>query len=147
MLFNLDNREKTIGQKRNELLDASTGKYFCFIDDDDEISPIYIDKIVQAANSGADCASLLGQYYLDGVYYKPFIHDLKIKEWRADENYFYRCPNHLNLIKKECVNGIYFDSVNFGEDGKWSMAINDQQRLKSQFEIKEMLYHYYHRSK
>ena len=35
LLANIDNGEKTIGCKRNELLNAAKGQYVVFIDDDD----------------------------------------------------------------------------------------------------------------
>lgn len=147
VLTNKDNSIKAIGAKRNELIAAATGEYVCFIDDDDKVSDHYITRVMHGCYTGADCVSLKGNYYLDNVFYKPFIHSIKYKEWNNDNPEFYeRCPNHLNAIKREHVKDILFDEVNFGEDGKWSYALRDSGRLKTEYEIDEVIYHYYHRS-
>ena len=40
-----DGFQATIGEKRNRLLETSTGKFTVFIDDDDDISENYCKKI------------------------------------------------------------------------------------------------------
>jgi glycosyltransferase involved in cell wall biosynthesis len=40
-----DNRARTIGAKRNALLDAARGQYAAFVDDDDDVSDDYITSI------------------------------------------------------------------------------------------------------
>ena len=37
VVINRDNGEKSIGEKRNELLKEATGEYVCFVDDDDMV--------------------------------------------------------------------------------------------------------------
>jgi hypothetical protein len=44
----------TIGKKRNNLLSFANGKYSCFIDDDDKITPSYFKVIQDAINNGMD---------------------------------------------------------------------------------------------
>lgn len=147
LLIELDNGTSSIGAKRNSLVARAKGKYICFIDDDDNVSDDYIPLILNASNSNADCASLTGLYFINGIYDRPFIHSLRYKEWWQDENFYYRCPNHLNLIKRELVKDILFEDKNFGEDGCWSMEIQKRGLLKTQFEINEILYFYNARSK
>lgn len=146
ILINKDNKEKSIGKKRNELIEEAKGEYIAFFDDDDTPSEHYIIKQMQGCQSGLDCNSLIGNYYLDGVFDRPFIHSIKYKDWYSDHNFHYRCPNHLNAIRRDLVKDIKFEEINFGEDGRWSMEIMRQGRLKTEFEIKETIYHYYHRS-
>ena len=45
LIYLLDNRRRTVGSKRNTLLDAAKGEYIAFIDDDDSISPDYVARI------------------------------------------------------------------------------------------------------
>ena len=48
LLYLLDNRRRSVGSKRNALLDAARGEYVAFIDDDDEVAPDYVQKIYKA---------------------------------------------------------------------------------------------------
>jgi glycosyltransferase involved in cell wall biosynthesis len=93
----------TIGEKRNRLLERASGKYCCFIDDDDDVADTYFTTYESAIGSGMDydCVALVGHYYLNGRFMKPFFHSLKYKSWYDDADGYYRCPNHLNLIKTE----------------------------------------------
>ena len=42
ILVLMDNCSKSIADKRNDLLKASRGKYIAFLDDDDDVSEVYI---------------------------------------------------------------------------------------------------------
>ncbi len=46
---------KTIGGKRNDLLNKAVGEYVCFVDDDDDISDDYFTEILKAIESKPDC--------------------------------------------------------------------------------------------
>ena len=46
-------------------------------------------------------------------------------------------------MKVETIKSFRFPNQNFGEDGQWSMAINDAGALKTQYEIKDIIYHYF----
>ena len=46
ILIESDERQMTIGQKRNKLLDRAIGDYICYVDDDDLVSVDYIEKIL-----------------------------------------------------------------------------------------------------
>lgn len=44
----------SIGGKRDLLLQRASGKYLCFLDDDDDITPNYIETLVRLCNEGQD---------------------------------------------------------------------------------------------
>ncbi len=46
LLYFMDNKRRTVGAKRNALLSMAIGEYISFIDDDDEVAPNYVDKII-----------------------------------------------------------------------------------------------------
>ena len=57
-----DNRARgtvTIGQKRNDLINKSTGDYISFVDDDDDISNNYFDLILNAIETDMLSKSIL----------------------------------------------------------------------------------------
>jgi glycosyltransferase involved in cell wall biosynthesis len=48
LLYLMDNRRRSVGAKRNALLDAAAGEYVSFIDDDDEVAPHYVEVLERA---------------------------------------------------------------------------------------------------
>ena len=60
ILTYLDNRENSIGFKRNDLVRRATGKFVAFIDDDDDVSPQYVSLIHQTIldNPDINCIEL-----------------------------------------------------------------------------------------
>jgi len=53
----IDNKQITIGEKRNRLKNMANGEYFCFVDDDDDIYDEYIGAILVATLNGTDVIS------------------------------------------------------------------------------------------
>ena len=49
-----DRVDITIGQKRNELIEKSNGKFIVFVDDDDDVHENYVSLIVQTINEFFD---------------------------------------------------------------------------------------------
>lgn len=142
-----DDKENTIGKKRNILLQNAEGEYVTFADDDDGLSLNYVELLLQAINSGHDCASLKGHYFINNVFIGTFEHSLKYKKWKTNngnsEIKFERYPNHLNCIKAAIAKQFKFEEINHGEDYKWSKAIHESGKLKTEFYIPDVIYHYY----
>lgn len=146
IITNLDNREKTTGQKRNELIQSAVdvgARYIAFHDSDDLPGSTYMQRGLEVARSGMDCGELWGQIYWSGKLGKPFHHSIVHKEWWEDDKFYYRCPNHLNFMKLDLVKDVKFPDQNFGEDGQWSMKIKELGLLKTEFKIPEVIYHYF----
>ena len=135
----------TIGEKRNKLLERANGKYCCFIDDDDDVADTYFTTYESAISSGIDydCVMLVGHYYLNGKFIKPFFHSLKYKSWYDDDDGYYRCPNHLNLIKTDICRQIGYTKVNFGEDKDFSERLLESGLIKTEYSHENLLYLYY----
>jgi hypothetical protein len=145
ILTNVDNREKSVGQKRNELVDQSEGKYSCFIDDDDGVDQDYFVETEKALNAfeGTDCLSLTGIYYKDGIQQKHFYHSMRHKEYAEDENGYYRPPNHLNVILTGHIKQIRFPHKNHGEDTDFCMRLSRSNIIQKEVFVKKPLYFYY----
>ena len=143
VLFDMDNRQKSVGQKRNDLVARAKGKYCCFIDDDDQITPLYFTEIERALQSKPDCVSMLGMYYEDGKPIKPFVHTLDCKEYHEDEEAYYRPPNHLNPILTGLVKRVGFPIQNFGEDTDFAMRLSQANLLQTEGQVEEPIYHYF----
>ncbi len=140
-----DSENITIGAKRNALLSRAKGTYSCFVDDDDDVSDVYLSTFESAIRSGGnyDCVKLTGHYFLNGQYIKPFIHSLKYDKWYDDKDGYYRCPNHLNLIKTSISTQIGYIDVNFQEDADFSKRLLQSGLCKTEFAHDNVLYLYY----
>ena len=145
LLTNVDNREKSVGEKRNELIDKAQGKYCCFIDDDDDVDEDYFVEIEKALKAfpDTDCCSLIGKYYKNGEYVKPFHHSMRYKHYSEDVNSFYRPPNHLNPILTGFVKRIRFPIKNHGEDTDFSLNLSKSNIIQKEVTISKPLYFYY----
>lgn len=141
--------ELTIGEKRNWLLERAESEYVCFIDDDDMICENYLDLLMKAADTGCDCASLKGEYSVDGEFDGIFEHSVKYNKWETVEGEvkYLRYPNHLNMIRTEIANKFKFPEINHGEDKNWSDQLHKSGLLKKEFYISEVIYYYQYVSK
>lgn len=141
LLANLDSGEKSIGQKRNELLCAAKGEYVAFVDDDDLVSNDYISRILKAIKiNNPDCCGIEGLLYNEKQKPQKFIHSIKYPHWYTKNNIHYRCPNHLNPIKKNLALSVGFKNISSGEDYDFSLRI--QPLLKTEVYISGNLYFY-----
>lgn len=135
---------KSIGQKRNDLLQQASGEYVCFIDDDDKISDEYIRLVLNALHNKPDCLSLRGIITFDGHEPKIFEHSIKYSEYRTTTNVitYERYPNHLNVIKSSIAKQFKFPEISFGEDTDWATQIHKSGLLKKEVQIDKVLYYY-----
>ena len=144
-----DNRVWTVGQKRNRLLWMAEGEYLAFVDDDDEVAPDYVDRLLAAIEKvrGADvlcfrqdcvrgdlggrverCQYSLSYDYASGV------HPDGSMWWRGK-------PAHTSAWRTELVQECTFPETNFGED----VAFVQQAcaRAKTEYQIDRTLYTYH----
>jgi glycosyltransferase involved in cell wall biosynthesis len=140
VLKKIDNGEIPIGRKRNELLEQAQSEYVAFVDDDDIVSNDYISKILHAIEKKPDCCGLQGIITFQGKSPRMFIHSLKYKSWFEQNNVYYRCPNHLNAIKRSLAIQVKFPETNHGEDRDFSTRI--LPLLKTEEYINGVIYHY-----
>lgn len=146
-----DNRGKSIGEKRNLLLQMANGKYVAFFDDDDKPSDNYIELLLEGIEKDVDCCSLKGIITTNGGDPRIYEHSLKYSEWRTNgddvEVKYERPPNHLNCIKSEIAKQFKFPETYHGEDHVWSMEIQKSGLLKTEHYIDQVIYFYNYNSK
>ena len=144
-----DNGEKTVGQKRNEVIDHAKGEFICFIDDDDGVSDSYIDYIVSTIeNHPIDGIGFKGLYYNSGTPSMIFSHANKNGGHfvTSHEKYGYmqhRPLNHLNPVKTNIARQIKFPEKNYGEDTDYCDRLLASGLIKSEAYIDVVLYHYF----
>ena len=142
----------TIGEKRQRLIERARMDYVVFIDDDDWVSHDYIESVLHGIKSNPDCIGIVGWYYVDGTYQKPFRHSIYCGVDNTGNPYFEtseeykRCPNHLNPIKRSIANKFHFQLSNFGEDTDFAMQMYNAKVLQTEWTIDRVLYFYRYQS-
>jgi len=142
ILYCKDNRQHSVGFKRNLLIEQAQGEYVCFVDDDDLVHDKYIKMICDALEQKPDCVSLIGIITFDGRHPTPFIHSIDYDNYFFQNGKYYRPPNHLNVIKHSIASQFKFAEINAGEDTDWAMRIARAKVLKTEAKINEPYYFY-----
>ena len=146
IIVNVDDRQKSVGQKRNEILEQAKGKFVCFIDDDDNIDEDYINIIMKIIreNPELDCIGFSGMYYINGNPAMIFKHANEYGgHYKDDEGIQYRPINHLNPTRTEIARKIRFPEKNFGEDSDYCDRLLESGLLKNEIIIHDkIMYHY-----
>jgi len=147
-----DDKEMTIGEKREKLYQMANGLYSWQIDDDDDIADNAIELILNAIKSNPDVDVISFEEYvnMDGKEYRSN-HAAIYSGWEGDGNsifpdgfHFHRTPFFKSVIRTELAKSIPIQKIRFGEDHAFA---NDLHPLiKSEFHISEPLYRYIHRS-
>lgn len=141
LLISSDNKQKPIGEKRQELLEHASGEYVCFIDDDDMVSDEYVKKVLPLLD-GVDYIGFRLQLYLNGKPQKPTVHSIRFGGVSEDDGGYYRDISHLNPIKRSIALAGFFGGGN-KEDDRWASAIREKGLVKTEHFIDEVMYHYY----
>lgn len=121
--LSFDNRETSIGLKRQQLLTNAKGKYLSFIDDDDDITDAYIEDLWACIQGGFHTMRLRGQ--MDQY---QFVHSTEITMaspmvTKEDPPIFQRPPNHLNPMLADVAKLIPFKNATYGEDLEWTLKL------------------------
>lgn len=142
VLVETDRGELSIGAKRQKLLERATGEYVAFVDDDDKVSKRYIRLILDAIRSKPDVVGITGTLFVNGRQKKPFHHTTSCTEWYETAEAYFRCPNHLNPVRREHALAIGFADMNHGEDRDYSFRLQASGLLKSEATVVGSIYNY-----
>lgn len=106
----------SIGEKRTRGIVRSQGKYICWLDDDDDIAPNYVETLLRLAMADADVLTF-NSLTVFNDYWALVQMNLDFTE---DEQMFpgivHRRPYHVCGWKLEKVKDLIFPSVNVDED-------------------------------
>ena len=134
-------RLMTTGAKRNQLIEQSESDYFSFIDDDDLVSDLYVNSIMNAIDTVPDVVTFNGYMTTNGVNRRAFTIRLGSK-YEERNGHYYRFPNHLCAFKRDKVRHIKFPNQHLQEDFIWAKEIHDKRLLKTEVHVDSDLYWY-----
>lgn len=137
----VDNKRRTVGQKRNDLIAIANGKYVAFVDDDDIVEPDYIQELLQQTKEGTDVICFGARRYVNGVHDRDVKYGVQFRKDSDTPGLYYRIPNHLMCFKRDLACEISYDDISCGEDSAWAKKM--LYKIKTQTTINKVLYHYY----
>ncbi len=142
----LDNRRRTIGAKRNALIEQSLGKYVVFVDDDDRVDDAFVDALLSCVeeNPDTDCVVFDVAVSQNGQFDRICKYGVEY-EYGSDESFYYRKPNPRMCYARRIAVNHQFQDISFGEDDEW--AARASQDILTQARIPEVLYYYDYVSK
>lgn len=146
ILIDEDNKEKSIGKKRQDLLERATGKYVVGIDSDDSVSIDYLESILDVLkNEDVDHVGFLEGCKINGES-STSIFSIRHKLWAENEDGYdhIRCANPKSVIKREKALLVGYEDMRYGEDRVFSEAVTPL--LQSETFINKFLYNYNHTS-
>ena len=141
----IDNKKRSIGLKRDTLVQAARGDYIAFVDDDDEISDDYVESILKAIEEGSDVIVFKQHCTInDGnVFTVDFdVNNINEEATIVDDKWIdiKRKPFHICGWKREIAQKHRFPDASYGEDWYWCVrALAD---VHSQTKIDKHLHFY-----
>lgn len=147
VLFEEDNKQISIGAKRQKLLERATADYIVFFDSDDWPYDNYVSDILKALESNPDCVGFLIRMTTNLEREQVCCHSLKYKEWKPNvDGYDYvRSATHFNPIRRSIAIQVGFPDKRFGEDVVYSTGVT--KLCKSEIFLDKFLFHYRYSNK
>lgn len=140
ILVELDAGQMTSGVKRQILTKRALGKYICFVDDDDQVSPDYLKSIYEGCVTDVDLVifNLLIRV----------IDENRTELWRFnydgdDGNIVQMLPNHLCAWRKDIAHRIaWCPYIGYGDDQLWYRPLVGSRQVRTSYRIDKVLYFY-----
>lgn len=138
----IDNRRRSIGAKRQALVDISRGEYVAFVDDDDRIRPGYVRELLAAADTGADVLT-----FRQMAHFNDLRSEVRFKLGQGDGPFTPggqtdRDAWHVCAWRRDVVAGCQFGESNYGEDLVWCRQA--RKRARNTVHIPKILHEYRH---
>lgn len=134
-----DNKEMSIGSKRQVLLDNCDTEYFVMLDDDDSLSDNYFTIILPLLESTPDCICYLEQLSNGQV----AIHSNRYAAWGSGDGYdYYRTPFYKDVLRTDIARQIGFADMRYGEDHDFAKRLKASGLIKNEIFINEPMYFY-----
>lgn len=142
ILVACDNKEISIGKKRQNLLEQAAGDYVCFVDDDDWVADDYVDRILAALEPSPDCVGFLITCTTNGKNPVKAITSMRYKEWGENRDGYahVRTPYHKTPVKREIALAVGFPDLRYAEDKPFAKGIT--ARIHTEVFIPHVMYFY-----
>lgn len=119
-----DEKEMSIGAKRQKLLEKAKGEYIVFFDSDDYPKPNYVTEIMTALERGPDCVGFKIAMTTNGTNPQTCVHSLLNPVWEFKGGEYLRNVTHFNPVRLVLALKAGFKDIRFGEDKDYSDRVS-----------------------
>jgi hypothetical protein len=142
IIYECDNKEMSIGAKRNKLYGRAKGDYCVQIDDDDWVPYYYVQKVMLALDSKPDCVGYMEHCTWEGKNDTLVDHSMKYEDWGENKNgfRFVRTSGLKTPVKTSLCLQAQVPELRFAEDHLFSRKI--KLLTKTESYIPEVMYQY-----
>jgi glycosyltransferase involved in cell wall biosynthesis len=132
----------SIGSKRQAMVERAEGKYLCFKDDDDLISPDYIETLLRLCRQGKDICTFNNISMFDNYWCIVQMSISNKEDEQAKPGLIKRKPWHICPVKSEIAKSCKFPDSNYGEDRVWLEQL--LPKLNSEAHTESIIHLYRH---
>lgn len=138
----IDNKKRSVGLKRDALVQMARGKYLAFVDDDDWVEEIYVDEILKAIEKDSDVIVFNQACTINGGNRFLVKFDINAKNqeaYKKDGKWqnITRKPFHSCIWRSELAKKEHFPDASYGEDWHWAKRV--LKYVKTQTKINKTL--------
>lgn len=150
-LLYFDNKRRSIGAKRDSMIQAAQGKFIAFCDDDDDISDNYIFRILEAIDKHPDVdvitfnqrAHINGEgFNVDFGLENENEESVRDKDGKLVD--IKRKPFHVCAWRRMLAHIYHPTDYSYGEDYAWVEQIIEKEEKLTEYKIDEVLHYYYY---
>jgi hypothetical protein len=141
-----DDRQISVGTKRDRLYRLASGLYAVQWDSDDWVAETALAQIMYALESRPDCVTYQEHCDMDGVI-KKSNHSLRYPDWEGEGDreledgfHFHRTPFFKSVIRRDYCCHIGVADMRFGEDHDFARLIRPM--LREEIHIDSEIYLY-----
>lgn len=139
-----DNKEMSIGAKRQVLLNQCEANYFVMVDDDDSLPEYYVSEILSALQFNPDCVTYREAVMNGGRHIETADHSNKYKKWGNKTGSFdyVRTPFYKDVIKTYIGKKIGFKNIRYGEDIDFANRLKSSGLIVNEVHLNKIMYYY-----
>lgn len=132
----------SIGKKREALVNKANGKYLCFVDDDEDVAPNYLESLVRLCQHDRDIVTFRNFTRLD-TFWSIVDMSLNFPNDQATPLFTVRRkPWHICPVRSIFAKQVKFSDSNYGEDFDWMGRV--LQFCTSEAKTEAVLHEYHH---
>ena len=139
-----DNKKRSVGKKRFDLVSIAQGEFIVMVDDDDELTEKYFERIFEYINGDYDVVTYKQLARIDHNF-SFVVFKLKVDNQDLQPSGItIRKAWHCCTWRKSVINQVEFANINWGEDSVWADVANSL--ANNEIHINEICHIYQHDS-